>query len=515
MVQSPDRIEAALALSRFGLGARQGDLEAISSDPRGALKEEIANRTVPSPAGEELKPTAELLNDLYAFQEAQKEMRERKAAEGISTPAGGVPQPPSSGEQPGKADAMKAEALSSSSSMAGEKAGSAAGTGAPGTPMKGANEPKPVVPFPQRVFLAEAKARFSGTIHAPRIGFGERLAMFWANHFAISAAKGPNVRVIAGAFERETIRPHVFGRFADMLLAVETHPAMLFYLDNQQSFGPNSPAGQNRKRGLNENLAREILELHTLGVNGGYTQDDVTSLARIITGWTVVGRQGRLGTPGSFVFFANAHEPGDQQLLGNIYAEAGFEQGKAALLHLARHPATAAHLAQKLARHFVSDDPPSALVDKLAKTFMATDGDLAAVSTALVEAKESWTPQLAKVRSPLEFSIAILRATGAKPEPQPVLGGLYVMGQPYWQPSGPNGFSDLVDAWASPEGLKMRMDIANVAATKGADYFDPPDFIETRLGPLLSKETRSAVGRAESRAQGLAIAFMSPEFQRR
>lgn len=502
MAHSPDRFDAALALSRFGLGARQGALDAISSDPRGALKEEIVNRLVPFPSGEELKPTSELLTEFYAFREAQKEMREKKVAEGSGVTAGGAAQAPMAGEQPGKAEAMSASPTMERARVA--------------TPMvNGAPAEKPVPPLPQRVFLAEAKARFSGTVHVPPIGLGERLAMFWTNHFAISAAKGPHVRMIAGAFEREAIRPYVFGRFAEMLLAVETHPAMLFYLDNQQSFGPNSVAGQNCKRGLNENLAREILELHTLGVNGGYTQDDVTSLARILTGWTVVGREGRLGTPGTFVFFPNAHEPGDQRLLGRTYVDAGFEQGKAALLHLAGHPATASHVAHKLARHFVSDDPPKALVDKLASTFRTTDGDLAAVSTALIEAKESWAPELAKIRSPLEFSIALLRATSAKPEPQPVLGGLYVMGQPFWQPAGPNGFSDLADAWASPEGMRMRMDIANAAAIKGADYFDPPQFIETRLGPLLSDETRAAVVRAESRAQGLAIAFMSPEFQRR
>ena len=280
--------------------------------------------------------------------------------------------------------------------------------------MNGAPAAKPVPPWPQQVFLAEAKARFSGTVHVPQIGFGERLAMFWANHFAISAAKGPHVRVIAGAFEREAIRPHVFGRFADMLLAVETHPAMLFFLDNQQSFGPNSVAGQNRKRGLNENLAREILELHTLGVNGGYTQDDVTSLARIITGWTVVGREGRLGPPGTFAFFANAHEPGDQRLLGKTYVDAGFEQGRAALMDLARHPATATHVAVKLARHFISDDPPKALIDKLATTFKATEGDLAAVSTALVEAEESWAPDARK--NPLAARVQHCLAAGDRRE---------------------------------------------------------------------------------------------------
>jgi uncharacterized protein (DUF1800 family) len=503
MVGSPDRLNAALALSRFGLGARPGDFDAIASDPQGAVKDEIATRLVPSPEGEELKPTPELLKQYYAFVQMERELRERKAA----TPAApGAPMSEIQPAPPGNAPPANPSPVTPQ----------AQGQATP-MPSNASAQPEQRTPppLPQRIFLAEAKARFCGTIHAPRIGFGERLAIFWANHFAISATKGGNVRMIAGAFEREAIRPHVFGRFADMLLAVETHPAMLFFLDNQQSFGPDSMAGQNRKRGLNENLAREILELHTLGVNGGYTQEDVTSLARIITGWTVVGREGRLGDPGSFAFFANAHEPGQARLLGRIYADAGFEQGKAALLDLARHPATATHIAEKLARHFVADTPPAALVDRLAATFRATDGDLAAVSTALVEAKEAWATDLTKLRSPLEFSIAILRATDARPEPQPILGALYVMGQPLWQPAGPNGFPDTFDAWASPEALKTRMDIANAAAARTADRFDPPGFIEARLGPLLSEDTRSAVARAESRTQGLAIAFMSPEFQRR
>jgi uncharacterized protein (DUF1800 family) len=500
MAIATDRLNAALALSRFGLGARAGDIDAIASDPKAALKEEIATHLVPVPEGDGLKSSRELLVDYYAFTEKRREERERKAS--------AVPGAPNAPQPATPAPSSPVEAASGTASQ--DMAGKAAPMPAEAQQAQ-AKEP----PLPQQVFLAEAKARFSGTVHVPRIGFGERLAMFWANHFAISATKGGNVRILAGAFEREAIRPNVFGRFQDMLLAVETHPAMLFFLDNQQSLGPNSRAGQNRKRGLNENLAREILELHTLGVDGGYSQADVTSLARIITGWTVVGRLGLLGNPGTFTFFANAHEPGDQQLLGKTYADAGFEQGKEALIDLARHKATATHIARKLARHFVADQPPPLLVERLAATFRATDGDLAAVANALVDAKEAWTPQLVKLRSPLEFSVAVLRATNAKPAPQPVLGGLYVMGQPLWQPPGPNGFPDTADAWASPEGLKMRMDIANVAATKAADFFDPPDFLEARLGPLASNETRQAVARAESRAQGLAITFMSPEFQRR
>src|ERR1700744_4124152 len=221
-------------------------------------------------------------------------------------------------------------------------------------------------------------------------GFAPRVAVFWSNHFCISANKGGLARMGAGSFEREAIRPHVFGRFAEMLMAVEQHPAMLFFLDNQQSLGPDSRAGQNRKRGLNENLAREIMELHTLGVGGGYTQDDVTSLARIITGWTFAGRQGQLGTPGTFVFNANAHEPGAQLLLGKTYEDNGVAQGEAALADIARHPSTAKFIATKFARHFVADDPPPALVARLQEVFRKSDGDLKALATALVDSDEAW-----------------------------------------------------------------------------------------------------------------------------
>ena len=229
------------------------------------------------------------------------------------------------------------------------------------------NAPKPP-PQPlniiQKTFRAEALARLQRAIIAD-CGFVERLVVFWSNHFCISANKGGLARMWAGSFEREAIRPHVLGRFADMLKAVEQHPAMLFFLDNQQSLGPDSRAGQNRNRGLNENLAREIMELHTLGVGGGYSQDDVTSLARIITGWTYAGRQGQLGAPGTFVFNANAHQPGAQRVLGKIYEANGVAQGEAVLADIARHPSTAKFIATKFVRHFVADDPPPALVARL------------------------------------------------------------------------------------------------------------------------------------------------------
>jgi uncharacterized protein (DUF1800 family) len=319
----------------------------------------------------------------------------------------------------------------------------------------------------------------------------------------------------AGAFEREAIRPHVFGRFEEMLLAVETHPAMLVFLDNQQSVGPDSRASQHGKRGLNENLAREIMELHTLGVDGGYTQRDVTSLARIITGWTVVRNQPNLGTPGTFAFNHYAHEPAPATLLGVNYPNDGFAQGTAALRGLARHPATAHHLALKLARHFVADQPPKALVDAMTAAYTQSRGDLKAVYMAMLGSEDAWNPELSKIRSPQEFIVAMLRASGEKPKPQAIMGALNALGQPFWNPSGPNGFADTVDAWASSEGLGTRIEVAILIAEALKHEQDPMRFATDTLGPLLSNDTRHAIQRAESKPQAIALAFLSPEFQRR
>ncbi len=300
-----------------------------------------------------------------------------------------------------------------------------------------------------------------------------------------------------------------------MLLAVETHPAMLFFLDNQQSVGPDSKASGQGKRGLNENLAREIMELHTLGVDGGYTQRDVTSLSRIITGWTVVAAEGRLGTPGTFTFNRAAHEPGSQALLGVSYPDDGVGQGRAALRDLARHPATARHIALKLARHFVADAPPPELVASLAATYAKTRGDLSAVYQTLIGSEAAWNPALVKIRSPLEYFVALLRASGERPKPNAIMAALNAMGQPLWNPSGPNGFPDTVDAWASSEGLGTRIDVASLVANQTPGRTDPRRFATETLGSLLSPDTQHAIARAETKSQAVSIAFLSPEFQRR
>ena len=370
-------------------------------------------------------------------------------------------------------------------------------------------------PSPEQViFREEALARIKRAIEA-RAGFAERLVAFWSNHFCVSAGKGGIARVTAGAFEREAIRPHVLGRFADMLIAVESHPAMLHFLDNAQSVGSNSRAGLRGRRGLNENLGREIMELHTLGVGSGYTQADVTNLARILTGWTYNGPQGRGGDPGTFVFNPAAHEPGAISLLGKTYPEDGVAQGRAALLDIARRPETARFLATKLARAFVSETPPLPLVDRLAGTFRDTDGDLRALALALIDAPEAWARTPGRMRTPYEFIVATNRLIGHLPEePGQVVAPLAAMGMALWAPPGPNGFSDQDAAWASPEGMKLRLDYCALVAGRLKEPPNPSDLLEAMCGGAPSPETRAAIARAESRQQGLALLLMSPEMQR-
>ena len=499
--------EALVALTRFGFGPRPGDLAKAAADPRGLLKAELQPDKAliaPEPADAPLlTSTATNIQVAYAAQEARKMARDRMAADAAQPAAGAM----AGAVPPG---AMSAQAAAPPK----VEHGSSMMTGAAAKPA--ADKPKPPEPQPEaKIFRAEALARFQKAVDAD-IGFVERLVAFWSNHFCVSVAKGDIVRVAAGSFEREAIRPNVLGRFADMLMAVEHHPAMLFYLDNAQSIGPDSRAGQNRKRGLNENLAREILELHTLGADAGYTQADVTSLARVITGWTFAGREGRMGEPGTFVFNANMHEPGDQMVVGHAYLGGGFGQGEAALNDIARHPATAHHIATKLVRHFVADDPPAAAVDRIATVFRTHDGDLRAVAMALVDLPEAWTDPRAKLRNPYDFLVAAARLLGNPlTDPGPLLGGLRTLGMPLWEPPGPNGFPDTAAAWASPEGMKLRLDLAAQMGHAFKGTGDPVALLDDALGPEASAETRTAVARAESREQAVALLMMSPEFQRR
>jgi uncharacterized protein (DUF1800 family) len=538
-----DSQAALVALNRFGFGARggaSGDFVNAASDPRGFVKAEL-NR----PNGVLLEIPGLLSTPAYgqavfAYQAEVKQAREAAAKSGAPVSEAAPAQPAADPKAPRRnlslnsiamdiaakdaatkdlatKDLAKKDLATKDLAMKPPEGGGANAAMAAGEAMQpnAAKQPAQPLNIIQKTYRAEALARLQRAAIAD-CGFTERLVAFWSNHFCISANKGELARMWAGSFEREAIRPHVLGRFGDMLKAVEQHPAMLFFLDNQQSLGPDSRAGQNRKRGLNENLAREIMELHTLGVGGGYSQDDVTSLARIITGWSFAGRQGQLGTPGSFVFNANAHQPGPQPLLGKTYENNGVAQGEAALADLARHPSTAKFIATKFARHFVADDPPQALVAQLQEVFRKSDGDLKALTFALVDSDETWQAPLTKLRNPYEFLVATGRLLARIPDdPANYLGGLNLLGQPLWSPSGPNGFPDTNAAWAAPEGMKLRLDISAQLASRAADKIDPRDLLELVAADAASEETRRTIERAESRQQALALLLMSPEFQRR
>jgi uncharacterized protein (DUF1800 family) len=514
-----DSQAALVALNRFGFGARggaSGDFLNAASDPRGFVKAELGRLNGALLEVPGLQSTPALGKAVFDYQFEIQQARDPAAKPSAPTPA-------TEGQPPPDAKAQRRNLSLNSIAMDMAPKEPAKPPENPDAAMAPTDAMRPNAPKPppaplniiQKTFRAEALARLQRAVIAD-CGFVERLVVFWSNHFCISANKGGPSRMWAGSFEREAIRPHVLGRFADMLKAVEQHPAMLFFLDNQQSLGPDSRAGKNRNRGLNENLAREILELHTLGVGGGYSQDDVTSLANIITGWTYAGRLGQLGAPGTFVFNANAHQPGAQRVMGKIYDAPGVAQGEAVLADLARHPSTAKFVAGKFARHFVADDPPPALVAKLADVFARTDGDLKAMALALVDSDEAWKAPLAKMRSPYEFLIASGRLLAQIPnDPGRYLGALNTLGQPLWSPAGPNGFPDTNAAWAAPEGMKLRLDISAQIASRLADGVDPRDLLELVAADAASVDTRRTIERAESRQQALALLLMSPEFQRR
>jgi uncharacterized protein (DUF1800 family) len=345
------------------------------------------------------------------------------------------------------------------------------------------------------IAAAESRAALTERITSAR-PFVERLVAFWSNHLCVSSGAKILVAPLAGSYEREAIRPHVLGRFADMVLASAKHPAMLVYLDNLQSIGPNSRGGRaggrgrptaapgsgGPRRGLNENYARELLELHTLGVNGGYTQQDVQELARMLTGWTVGGLarparraqapRGRRqpdatgGTELVFAFEERLHEPGTKTLMGVKYGESGVAEGERAIRDLCRHPSTARFVATKLVTHFISDTPPALAVDRIAKTFHDSDGDLGAVSAALIELPEAWRDSARKFRTPQEWLVAMLRAFNATEISDTVTAVLRELRHPLWSPSSPKGFSDATSDWADPDALLNRAELARSVARR-------------------------------------------------
>jgi uncharacterized protein (DUF1800 family) len=296
---------------------------------------------------------------------------------------------------------------------------------------------------------------------------------------------------------------------------------MLLYLDQAQSIGPRSTMGsraeerQPRGRGLNENLAREILELHTVGVRSGYTQQDVTEFARALTGWTLPGG-GATATGATFRFVPTLHEPGARTILGRTYAEGGEEQARAVIHDLVTAPATALHIAGKLARHFVADDPPPALVQRLAETFTRTGGELTGVYRELLASPEAWQSASAKFKSPWDWSISSLRALGRREvAAKPAAELMTQLGQPVWRPGSPAGYSDLSSTWAAPDALMRRVEVAQRLAQEAGDALDARRLAPRVLPGTLSEATAAAIARAESGGTALALLLVSPEFLRR
>lgn len=465
-------LDAVIAANRFGLGARPGELRRISGDPRAWLSAQLRGRRPQPPPISSLPSSANIFATYVDAREQRSTARRR----------------------------------------AGEEAGSAQ---------------KAIEALRRKLaplYLDQVGARYRAAIEGEE-SFRERLIHFWTNHFAVSADK-PAVVALAATLENEAIRPGIGGRFVDMLQAVESHPAMILYLDNQASIGPRSRLAQRaagrmsrsgRKLSINENLAREILELHTLGVDGGYRQTDVTSFALALTGWSVGGRRGEAsGASGKFTFREIAHEPGPKSILGKRYVEDGAAQSRAILRDLARHPATATHLAMKLVRHFVADDPPSAVVERVARVFCDSEGDLPSVHAALIEAPQAWSPQTTKFKTPHEYVVSALRLLDSVPEqPQQVLSSFLLLGQRPYSPGSPAGWPDRADQWDGPDALLKRIEWASVLGERLGSRFEPLDRAAHALGDALSGHTRTAISRAASAGQGLTLLLASPEFQRR
>ncbi len=455
---------ATLALARFGLGPRPGDTDRIVADPQRALIDELHPETALLD-GPGLPSSAQALSALRQLQMERKKARDA---------------------------APKLMAM-------------AAPADAPAKPPK-------EQAAPQRIYDAEVAARLDRAAQAD-IGYVERLTAFWTNHFAIGVSVGEIERTLVGAFEREAIRPNVLGRFEDMLFAATRHPAMLAYLNNNVSVGPDSPLGKRLKRGINENHAREIMELHTIGVNGGYTQADVIALAKILTGWTFAYDTRGDTEAGSFVFRAAAHEPGPQTVMGKVYDQPGELQGIAAIGDLAAKPATARHIATKLAKSFVSDDPPPALLDRLASDFADSGGDLLSLSRTLVMSPESWS-EPGKFRTPQQFLWASMRALDARPQPALALRILKSLGELPWNPGSPAGYDPSDAMWLAPDAMVSRLDAAQLLAQRAAPGLQPNELTADLLAGRLSPQTSQAIARAESKTQAFALLLMSPEFQR-
>jgi uncharacterized protein (DUF1800 family) len=471
-------LDAVIAVNRFGLGAKPGELTHAKSDPRGWLSAQVKGARPNPDQLTGLPSSIEVFKQYTGAEDARREFRQmQRDAKGAND------------------EAAAAQKI-----------------------IQGVRQ----VLVPIYADQVAARYRIAQTSEEP---LRERLVHFWANHFAVSADKVA-VLGLAGGLENEAIRPNLGKRFVDMLLAVERHPAMILYLDNQQSTGPNSQLArfaarrpnQERKVGINENLAREILELHTLGVSGGYTQTDVTTFAQALTGWSVGGGRGRnaQGEPGAYVFREGVHEPGAKTILGKSYSQDGQAQAEHVLEDLAKHPATAKFIATKLVRHFVADEPPRAAIDKVAKVFRDSDGDLPTVHKAVIELPQTWKGAPPKFKTPHEFVTSTFRALQYVPQQSnQVVSQFDLLGQRPYTPGSPAGWPDIAAQWDGSDALMKRVEWSTAVGQRSGSRVAPIELAEEILGSTLGDHTRTALTRASSAAQSLTLLLMSPEFQRR
>jgi uncharacterized protein (DUF1800 family) len=387
----------------------------------------------------------------------------------------------------------------------------------------------------QSINLESGQARVWQATQSPR-QLNEVMVDFWFNHFNVFSGKGLD-RVLVESYERQAIRPYAMGRFRDLLVATAHHPAMLFYLDNWLSVAPGyvprgraGAGGAQRPTGLNENYARELMELHTLGVDGGYTQADVTQLARMLTGWTLNPRARSFGGNDSLFFFdPQRHDGGEKQWLGHRVAPHGQAEGEWALELLAAHPSTARHISRKLAQYFVSDVPPQPLVDRLARRFTESGGDIRAVLQTLFDSPEFRDPSVhnAKFKTPYQYLVSAVRACGVQvANVRPLLATAAQLGMPLYGCQTPDGYKNTEEAWLNPDAITRRISFATALGTgklplgpvadAGADSAPPVDaqtLLDT-LGPGISAKTRDAVLQSEPRLQ-VALLLGSPDFMRR
>ena len=457
-----NELGGAIAVTRFGMGAKAGEIAKASGDPRAYLIAQI------DPRGAD-QPQVDPETSAQRFAEYREFVQQKRDAK-----------------------------------LAGD---------AKSDPVKEAG----------RMIRRDAGADFLARVRLAATtedGFRERWTLFWANHFTVSAQKVA-VPTLVGPFEQEAIRPHVFGRFENLLVASSSHPAMLLYLDQAQSIGPDSALSGRGQRfgkqfGLNENLAREIMELHTVGVEAGYAQADVTEFARAMTGWSIGGFRNAPGEQGRFLFREEAHEPGVRTVMGRRYGEGGVEQAHAVMKDLAASPHTARHVASKLARHFLSDDPPPALVARLQASFQGSGGDLARLARTLVNSPEAWDPTPAKFKTPYEFMISSWRAAGIAPSDLTTIAPtLNAMGQKPFSAPSPKGWPEEAQVWCAPDAVVKRMGWSEAFAQAATNDRDPTMLAQNALGGRLTPASAKAIARAETRPEGLAILLMSPEFQRR